>query len=118
MSRYDLTASIERLEAYEDNAGIRFEGLSAIAEPSYGDAVANGWDISIRGEVHAAEGEQLPHSIEVKAAVYDTKGRVVDTLHVQIDETEFFVLEPFSLAKSGVPMRTFSRVLVYAVSLP
>lgn len=118
MSGYDLTNSIERLETYEDDAGIRFEGLSAFAEPSFGDSANNGWDISIRGEVHAADGEHLPRSIEIKGALYDVKGRVVDTLSSQIDRGEFFVLEPFSLTRSCVPMRTFSRILLYTVNLP
>ena len=112
----DLTDRIERLEAYEERCAMQFEALSAFVEATWGrDPSEHGWAVTVSGEVHATNGERLPHPIRVAAALYDAKGRVATKLGVEIGSKTFFLLEPFQLEGDHLPVRDFSRILVYAV---
>ena len=112
----DLTDRIERLEAYEERCGMRFEALSAFVEATWGrDPSEHGWAVTVSGEVHATNGERLPRPIRVTAALYDAKGRVAWRFAVDIGSGTFFLLEPFRLEQDWLPVGDYSRILVYPV---
>ncbi len=89
----DITQLIERLEAFEDRAGIRLEAL-------YADLDENDC-ITVNGEVHSTIGTTLPHDIELVAAVYDANGRMISTQSEHFSADRFFAFEVFSVILEG-----------------
>mgnify|MGYP000952840156 CR=1 FL=1 len=93
MARLDLTRHIERLEAFEDRAGVRLESLSA-----YVDLDSESPHIlRVYGELHAKDGTELPCDVTLVIAAYDDQGRVVGSTTNWYDKKDFFGLDVFEI---------------------
>ncbi len=97
---------IERLEAFEERAGVRLEALSAFAQVD--DEEEDTYYITVRGEVHSRAGTTLSQDVVLGLTVYDRAGRVVETGGKFCDQEKFFGFETFEITCSGV-VNGFSR---------
>ena len=89
MSKKDVTNLIERLEKFEQRAGVRLEALSAFAE-SDDDGE---FTVTVRGEAHSMKGDNLSHDVSVVVSLFDKEGRVVGTSSEYLDSDDFFGFE-------------------------
>jgi hypothetical protein len=112
----DLTHLIERLEAFEDRAGVRLDALYAKLD---GNTVwkIDGKDepgIRINGEIHPREGTSLKQSVTLFAEGYDGLGRLFCTKSSQpfLPQT-FFGYETFSLVVGGIPAKDVVKIRLY-----
>jgi hypothetical protein len=98
-NKVHLTDLIERLEAFEERAGVRIEALYAAFMAGSGTQVRgvfyNG--IAVNGEVHPREGVNLPHPVTITADAYDCQGRLVQSANFTLEPAKFFGYETFSL---------------------
>ena len=63
MAKKDITRLIERLEAFEERAGVRLEALSAFVY-KYEDLQGEiEFQVVLRGEIHARNGTQIPSDV-------------------------------------------------------
>lgn len=92
MAHTDVTSIIERLEVFEERAGIRFEALSAQLNDHDEDEE---YYIQVQGEIHALEGTSLPHDVELKLLVYDSSQRLILSREDSVDSETFFAFDTF-----------------------
>jgi hypothetical protein len=100
-----MSIAIERLEAFEDRAGVTLEALfCSVAGPDDdGDFL-----VEVNGEMHSTSGIGLQSNIELILAVYDVHGRLIAKLIDFITEDDFFGFHTFSISsyvKNGTPFR-------------
>lgn len=96
MNKIDISDKIERLTPIEIQLGISLSGLSAFLEDDIDK------NLSIYGELLAADGSELRHDIRLTAAAYDTSGKIIgaaDSYHnaesfVGIEIFELFIILP------------------------
>ncbi|GBD25439.1 hypothetical protein HRbin30_00758 [bacterium HR30] len=69
---WDISDRIERIETVEDDLGVRIDGLLA-----YLGVEADELKLTINGELHAMEDDTYPEAVELVAAAYDERGRVL-----------------------------------------
>lgn len=93
----DITARIERLEAFEERAGVRIEALYAFIEQTSHDYV------KVNGEIHPREGLYLKQSVVLVLDVYDHHGRLLDTSRNSFTQAEFYGFQTFSILAKYVP---------------
>ena len=89
----DCSNIVERLPKHEERAGVTLKGTYAEAEQD-----DQGWQINVRGEIHATVGDELSQPTEVVATLLDGSERVLDTTSTYLDEETFFEFETFDFA--------------------
>lgn len=100
MSKKDITAIVQRLDAFEERVGVRIEALSAFeVKEEYSDDA----DITVRGELHAVSGTNLENDLALQMSVYDSEGRVVQTSSDYIDSDSFFGFHTFEIRCYAAP---------------
>ena len=106
----DQTDLIERIEAFEEKFGVKFEGLyAAFGEEDEDGAVR----VVVRGEAHARDkGSKIDESLDVVVAVYDDKGRVIGKGDHYLSQDSFFGFEVFEIDLYDVP-RAPARIRLY-----
>ena|SRR5690554_2024617 len=86
MSYVDITDELSRLEAYEEQCGLRFDAISAWYDATDGD-------ITVKGEVHSLDGNPLSGG-RINLVIYDDRDRVVGISYAFISpEVGFQVFE-------------------------
>jgi hypothetical protein len=88
----DLTNNIERLEVFEDRSGVRLEAL--YCSQQRGDD--GDYRLSLSGEIHCSDGTELESDISLTLAIYDERGRVIETSEVTFFQSDFFGFDVFS----------------------
>lgn len=107
MAKVDLTSKIERVEAFEERVGVRFQGMSAFLETD-DDYIL----LQVHGEIHASSGAELMDDVTVVIAVYDQSDRVVGTCTSYYYSESFFGFEAFSESLS-LSVKNISKIRVY-----
>ena len=108
----DITQIIERLELFEEKAGVRLEALSGSLQVAQSLGVNN---LTIYGELHPREGTTLPRNVELVVTVYDSSGRVIGVQSRHFFQERFFGFEAFSMCVFNLIERP-ARVRVYPKS--
>ena len=88
---------------FEERLGVRLEGLSAFVEGNY---------VTVRGELHSANGTELQQDVELVVAVYDAASRVIGRASERLYAEDFFAIETFALFVT-LPVVSVARVRVY-----
>ena len=107
MVTQDVSALLERLEAFEDRLSLRLESLSA-----YLDIYDDWSNLWVRGELHPKSGVHLVQPVELVVAAYDSASRVVGTTTRHFDTGSFFGFEVFEVLVI-IPVTKLSRIRVY-----
>ena len=95
MAVHDITDLLQTLEAFEDRAGVRFEGLSAfLKNADYKDGYE---EVIVSGEVHPISGTTLECDTNIELTVIDSKGRVVATETDWVQAEKFFGFHTFTM---------------------
>jgi len=100
----DVTRLIERLEAFEERAGVRLEALFAHFD-SYGY-------LRVNGEMHPRGGTTIEQDISVQIGVYDSAGRLLAVDVTTVSADGFFGFQAFSNTTT-LPLPRFSKIRVY-----
>jgi hypothetical protein len=100
----NIELPIERLEAFEERLGVKFESLF-IAKTS------NDY-ISINGELHTNEGLKITQDIELVFSAYNASNSVVGTKKMNISSKSFLCFETFSCFINKCP-GDVSKVRIY-----
>jgi hypothetical protein len=85
-----LTHFIERLELFEERLSIRLNALYAFRFPH------GGW-VSVNGELHPMEGDNLKEDVELVLDVYAKSGLLVGSNSRHFRRAHFFGFETFSM---------------------
>ncbi len=104
----DLSSIIERLEAFEERAGIELRGLYAYRDED--------GDIHLNGEMHGVRNPQLECHVILVMTLYDSKGRVTATTSHQFYKEDFFGLDTFSevfYSSENSEIRNISRICIF-----
>lgn len=98
----DQTDRIERIEAFEDKAGVRLEALYAGLREGAGDQHVR---LIVRGEAHATRNNsKIKNDIEIVLAAYDAQGRVIGKGDHFIGGDSFFSFEVFEIDLYDLPV--------------
>lgn len=100
MSKKDITAIVQRLDAFEERLGVRIEALSAFESKNEYSEDA---DIVVRGELHSVSGTTLKQDIKLEVSAYDVEGRVIATDSDYIDSESFFGFHTFEISCDVTP---------------
>ena len=84
----NIELPIERLEAFEDRLGVSIEGLFAY--------IPFDKHITINGELHCKEGNELNQDIRLVLSAHNVSGSVLAASTIIISADSFFGLEIFS----------------------
>ena len=105
----DITHLIERLDAFEERYGVRFESLNAEYFLSTDDSP----EVRVAGEIHARDGLAIAHKLKVVITAYDEKGRVLNSSDRSIANPDvFYGFEAFCLQTNADGNKT-AKIRVY-----
>ena len=108
--RQNVTNLIERLEVFEEKAGVRLEALGAHITYYPTDDNCN---LYVQGELHPRDGTTLEHDVRVSITVYGLDGTILSTESTRFAAATFFGFETFSGGPSGLPSpKTWSKIRV------
>ena len=93
----DITSTIERLEAIEDQVGIEFGGFSAFVDNERFDEADEAW-VTVRGELTSTDSGEISDDLEIQFAAYDDKSRVVGTTSHWIFAESFLGIDIFDVS--------------------
>jgi hypothetical protein len=88
----DLTHLIERLEVFEERLSIRLNALYAFRDPHFG--IAN---VTVNGELHPLDGDQLKEDVDLVFDVYGRSGLLISSRSRHFRRAQFFGFETFSM---------------------
>lgn len=108
MAKVDLTSKIERVEAFEERVGVRFQGMSAFLDADDDDYIS----LQVHGEIHASSGAELTDDVNVVIAVYDQSDRVIGTDTSYYNSDSFFGFEAFS-ESLNLSVKNISKIRIY-----
>lgn len=106
MKRKDITAWMQRLEAFEERLNVRFEALSAFETKQEFDEEH---EVVVRGELHSVSGTKIVEDIDIQLSVYDCEGRVIQTESEFVDSDRFFGFHTFEM-RCSVPPKTVAKI--------
>lgn len=89
MAKQDLTSKIDKLDLFEERAGVRLEAMSALIEDE-----GNFW-LEVYGEIHAYDGNKLNNDVQLTLSIYDSRGRMIAMDTEKFFAENFFGFEPF-----------------------
>jgi hypothetical protein len=104
----DVSDRIERLESTEEHLRVALSALSAQIDVSD----LNRPSLIVGGEIRPSEGSKLRQDMTLVIAVYDTQGRVVESLPYDYYSDDFFALATFSFAIQ-LTTQEVGKVLIY-----
>ena len=105
----DITQLIERLEVFEERAGVRLEAMSATLVGFYDHKT-----IHIYGELHPHTGSTIASNIDIMAAAYDADGKIVACRSERILADTFWGFTIFGIqVNDGAPISNLVKVRVY-----
>lgn len=104
----DITNLIERLDVFEEKAGIRLEALSASIEIY--DSQKGIYRAKVLGELHPRDGTELRSDVSVNITAHDGEGRVVSKATHYVSAKGFFGFVPFEVQLHGLPTGRVSRL--------
>jgi hypothetical protein len=84
-----LLNKIERLEAFEERLGVRFENISL-------KVLDNGW-VNLMFELHT-DSTTLEETIKIEGTAYDVDGQILEVETTYAIKDRFFVFEVFKLS--------------------
>jgi hypothetical protein len=108
MAKKDITSLVQRLESFEDRAGVRIEAWSAFQEGPDDDDDGEVC-ISVFGELHTVNGTTLQDDIELSASFYDAEGRVIGIDSDYVEADSFFEFHTFAIT-CYVPSSSVHRI--------
>ena len=108
MKRRDVTALVQRIEAFESRHGVRIEALSAFETK---EDFSTDHFLILRGELHAVGGSELDKDLELQVSVFDENGRVVATETDVVHSEKFFGFYTFEI-NCTVPPKTLARIRI------
>jgi hypothetical protein len=100
----NIELPIERLEAFEERLGVTIEGLFACSRSNE--------LITINGELHCREGNELSQNINLVVSAHNTSGSIVGASNIIIMANSFFCFEIFS-ANFFVFAGSVSKIRIY-----
>lgn len=106
----DVTDLVERLEELEGRAGVQLDAISALVSEGYDENV----EIMVRGEVYATSDGKLSQDVELRAVVYDDRGRVVGTGSYYFASDDFFTFDAYEIGVSIPSGLQLSRIRLFA----
>jgi hypothetical protein len=106
--------NIERLEAFEEQFGIRLEGLSVSLAP-IGTKYSNASYIDVNGDIFAINGTTIDQDIELVISCHDFADRVLVSKKHPIKARSFLGLDTFlvEISYELLPFVTVEKVRIY-----
>lgn len=104
----DVTNLIEKLELFEERAGIRIEAMSAFVEKKSSDPYRS---IQVHGEIYPSQGIELNNDVLIKMMVYDSMGRMVKTSEELYKANDFYGFEAISIW-DYIPQVNISKIRI------
>jgi len=98
-SKTDITNRLERLKAFEERLGVRFEAISAFL--STPDDYDTEWSVEVKGELHPLQGTEIGGDLLLEISAYDAEGRVVEIGQTYVLQESFFGFETFGFRLSA-----------------
>jgi hypothetical protein len=96
---------IERFEAFEEQLGIKLEGLFASFDSEEGY-------ISVSGDIFSINNTTIEQDLKLVISFHDSTGRVIGSDYYEIDAESFFRIDTFS-ETIYPPSVSISKVRVY-----
>ncbi len=93
--RLDVTDLIERLEVFEEKAGVFLDALAATLMFEHSNK--GEYEIEVFGELHPVNGTELNSDLDIVVVAYDKQGRVMQSRSTYVDQSKFFGLEIFQI---------------------
>ena len=104
----NVTNLIERLEVFEERAGIRLEAIGAISAMFFDQN-----KLKVYGELHPREGTVIKKDVVITVDLYDNSGSVVGTSSQSIRSRGFFGFETFHVTILVTPLaKTWAKIRV------
>lgn len=100
----DISYVIERHPDFEERTGVVVEALYATWDGAEG--------ITIQGEIHPVQGDEIAEDTQIVIAVYDRSGRVVLLRHLPVKAEEFHSFDIFMIRVSPVT-DTPTKIRIY-----
>ncbi len=113
-----FTHLLERLEAFEERAGVRLEALYAHIRHDHAISVKGkdvAYGIQVNGELHPRGGTSLERIVTINADAYDRLGRLVGTAKDYFNPKQFFGYQTFSMRVGNVPFHQISKIRIYPI---
>lgn len=105
----DVTHLIERLEALEELAGIRFDALFAALVGVLDQRV-----VRIYGEIHPQTGSTITCNMDIMVDVYDTEGKILTHWSNYIRADRFWGFATFKVhCAARSPILNLAKIRVY-----
>jgi len=96
----DVKRIVERLDAFEEQVGVRLEGVTAFQSKKKHNGEVS---VSVRGELHLVKGTSLADDIDVEMIIYDAEGRVVAKDNKFIGSKSFIGFQAFQTSCRVAP---------------
>ena len=101
----DLTAKLERLEAFEDRFDLRLSALFAHIDESIKVVIVN-------GELHPKDGLQLKNHVSIFVDAYDAEGRLVGGTARHVKADSFYGYYSFTI-RFETPTTKIARIRIF-----
>ena len=96
----DVKRIVERLDAFEEQVGVRLEGVTAFQSKKKHNGEVS---VSVRGELHLVKGTSLADDIDVEMIIYDAERRVVAKDNKFIGSKSFIGFQAFQTSCRVAP---------------
>lgn len=94
-----MTNLIERLEVFEEQLGVTFEGLFAYVDNrQFYDE-----HIHVNGEFRSVAGKGIDNHIDIIASIHDSSGRILDKTDTIVLADKFYCFQIFQLLLRNDP---------------
>lgn len=104
MAEQDVTNRIERIEEFEERAGVRLEAIFACQDPEVSS-------LQVNGELHPRGGTAIEQDLVLEMAAYDDKGRLVGKTEEHIFKDEGYGFQTFGLfLHVPIPINTIAKI--------
>lgn len=101
-----LLKKVERLEVFEERAGVKLEGLCVRISPD-----SNRFEVN--GELYPRDGLHLSRTVELVFTIYGKDGGVLSTTSQTFYKDSFYGFEPFSVDIYNVEASKVGKIRVY-----
>lgn len=108
MEKTDLTHLIDRLDSMEDSAGASLNAISAYIGKRVRDVLC------VSGEIVFTKPISMYREIRIKAAIYDSEGRVVDTTSEELGDPGI-PFDTFSFSFHDLEDLSISKIRIYPI---
>lgn len=108
MEKTDLTHLIDRLDSMEDSAGASLNAISAYIGKRVRDVLC------VSGEIIFTKPISMHREVRIKAAIYDSEGRVVDTTSEELGDPGI-PFDTFSFSFHDLEDLTITKIRIYPI---